>query len=266
MERAVSARREARISYSHDEETVVSRKWKVILIVSLLGNMSIGYVAFKALKYRAHINEYLDKYTHVVEHFSRRDRYAQENEGLTSDTTIAERIVFLGSQVIENWALNRCFPGYEAINRGVSGQRVSGFLLRFMPDVIELGPAVVVIEVSSYNFRPQNSVKEIEDYVSSMSELARAHGIRPLAATIIPPCRGSVDLGEYLIMDSIALFNDWLRQQYRQGGPGYVDFDRALAGDNGFMRIEYAGSAIDLNENGYERISAAVREAMDKQR
>jgi len=67
-------------------------------------------------------------------------------------------------------------------------------------------------------------------------------------------------------MDSIALFNDWLRQQYRQGGPGYVDFDRALAGDNGFMRIEYAGSAIDLNENGYERISAAVREAMDKQR
>lgn len=242
-------------------------KWKIILIISLIGNLSILYVAMKARGYRAHINEYLDKYTYVVNEFSQRDRYSDENKKLISDTLVSDRIVFIGTQVTENWDLEKYFCEYEVINRGVSGQRISGYLLRFRSDVIELKPKVVVIEVSSYNFRPQNTIKEIEDYIACMAELAKAHGIEPLPATIIPPCReinGLSDLGNYSIMDSISVYNNWLREYSGQNGYKYVDFNQALSDVNGCMNDEFTYSCIDLNEKGYSRIAEATYSAIKK--
>ena len=242
-------------------------KWKIILIISLLGNLSIFYVAMKARGYRAHINEYLDKYTHVVNEFSRRDRYSDENKQLISDTLVNNRIVFIGTQVTENWDLEKYFPKHEVVNRGVSRQRISGYLLRFRPDVIELRPKAVVIEVSSYNFRPQNTVREIEDYVASMAELARTHGIEPLSATIIPPCRkirGLSDLENYSIMDSISVYNNWLKEYSNQNSYKYIDFNRALSDVDGYMKDEYTYSCIDLNEKGYRRIAEATHSTLKK--
>ena len=242
----------------------MSKKWKVVLVVSLIGNMSIFYVAVKALEYRAHINEYLDRYTYVVNELGRRNRYAEENESLQSDTLIPDRVIFFGTQVTENWDLKRYFPDYTAINRGVSPQKVSGFLLRFRPDIIELGAQAVIIEVSSYNFRSNNTVKAIQDYVASMTELASLHGIEPLPATIIPPCRDSVDLEDYAILDSISVFNFWLRDFCRENGFGLVDFNEVLSGDDGYLQPEFAAGPIDPNEKGYQRLSEAVMGVLAK--
>ncbi len=241
----------------------MNRKWKAVLIVSLIGNASIFYIGIKALEYRAHINEYLDRYTYVVDELGQRDRYAEENKSLKSDTLIPGRVVFIGTQVTENWALDRYFPGYMTINRGVSPQKVSGFVLRFRPDVIDLGPLAVIIEVSSYNFRSNNSVKAIQDYVACMAELAAIHGIKPLPATIIPPCKDSVDLGDYSIMDSIFVFNTWLKEYCIKSGFDLIDFNGALSDDEGYLRVELASSPIDPNEKGYQRMSEVVIDALE---
>ena len=235
------------------------KAWKITLALSLAGNLFVIYVGIKALEYRSHINEYLDKYTYVVSEFSRRDRYADENAGLAGDTLVPNRVVFLGSQVIENWNLMKHFAQYEAVNRGVSHQRVSGFLLRFRPDVIELRPRAVVIEVSSYNFRPYGSLKEIEDYVACMAELAAANGIKPLPATVIPILRDSLVESDYHLLDSLARFNGWLKAYCTQMGFNYIDFNSVLADADGFLKPEYSSAAIDLNERGYEQISKATR-------
>jgi lysophospholipase L1-like esterase len=243
----------------------MSRKWRIVLILSLAANLCVVYVAIKALEYRAHINEFLDKYTNVVNDFSGRDRYAGENSKLVSDSLIPGRVVFLGTQVTELWDLRKYFPQYEPVNRGVSGQRVSGFLLRFRPDVIELGPGAVVIEVSSYNFRPYSSVREIEDYVACMAELAAFNGIRPLPATIIPILKDSLIENDYHLLDSLALFNEWLRAYCAKKGYDYIDFNAALADKDGFLRPDYSSAAIDLNEQGYDQISRATREVLEAQ-
>ncbi len=241
----------------------MSKKWKIILIISLLGNLAIFYVAMKALEYRAHINEYLDKYTYIVQEFSRRDQYAAADKELMAEVPTKERIVFIGTQVTESWDVQKYFPNYQAINRGILGQRVSGFLLRFRPDVIELKPEAVVIEFSSFDFRHQNSVKEFEDYMACMVELAAYHKIKPLPTTVIPPCLGVIDLGEYSIIDSLAEFNDWLRDYCQKNNFDYVDFNKIVAGADGYLTPDLSTGVIGLNEEGYARISAAVSKVLD---
>ena len=74
---------------------------------------------------------------------------------------------------MEEWPLANYFPGDETINRGVTGQRLAGFLLRFRPDVAELKPQYVVIEVGSYNFRPNTDPRENFDYVVTLAEVSQ---------------------------------------------------------------------------------------------
>lgn len=236
----------------------MNKKWKIVLAISLLANLSVIYVAIKALEYRSHINEWLEKYNNVVDEFSERQYYYELNKLLVSDTTIPNRVVFFGTQVTAGWDLEDNFHDYETINRGVPGQRVSGLLLRFRPDVIDLGPEAAIIEISSYNLRETTSIREICDYVISLIELASVNGIRPIPATMIPPCRDSLDLGEYRIMDSVKLFNGFLSEYCRNNGHEFIDFNGILADSGGFLQDKYASGAVDLNETGYKLISREV--------
>jgi len=242
----------------------MNRKWKIILVISLLGNLTIAYVGYKALEYRDHINYFLDKYTHVVDEFSGREVYEKANESLRTDYQVDSRIVFFGTQLIQNWDLGRYFPEYEPINRGISGQLVAGFPLRFRPDVIELSPGTVVIEVSSYNFRPNNSMKQIQDYVADMAKLAWAHSIVPVLTTVIPP-RSDYSVFEhedYAVKDSVVLYNQWLVSYAAANNFKYADFYQTVTGDDGFLRDDLSVSRVDLNEHGYELISRVIREIL----
>ena len=89
----------------------MTKKWRLVLLVSLIGNLTIAYVAYKAYDYRSSINYWLDKYLYVVDEFSGRARYESTNGALKSDTIVPGRIVFLGTQVIEEWPLAEYFPG-----------------------------------------------------------------------------------------------------------------------------------------------------------
>jgi len=247
-----------------DGTSEMNRKWKIILVISLIGNLTIVYVGYKALEYRDHINYFLNKYTQVVDEFSGREVYEKANEPLRTDYRVDGRIVFIGTQLVENWDLGRYFPGYEALNRGISGQLLAGFLLRFRPDVIELSPEAVVIEVSSYNFRPNNSVKQIQDYVADMAELASAHSILPVLTTVIPP-RSDYSVYEhedYAVRDSVVLYNQWLASYTAANDFKLADFYQTVTGDDGFLRDDLSVSRVDLNQQGYEFISRAVLEIL----
>ncbi len=237
---------------------VMSRKVKIILLLSLAGNLAIFYVAIKALEYRSHINHFLDKYIQVVDEFSERDEYADQNAALVSDTIVDNRIVFFGSQVIERWNLEKYFSGRETINRGVAGQRAAGFLLRFRPDVVDLKPRAVLIEISSYNFRPESTIYELKDYLISMSELARYHDIQPILTTVIPIRSDSANFGSYKLTDSIASYNEWIRNYCFDNGIMMADFNRILSDDTGYLPDSLSTAAIDPNEGGYRLLSEEV--------
>ena len=238
----------------------MTRQWRFVLIISLIGNLTIAYVGYKTYEYRSHINYWLDKYLYVVDEFSERDQYVAANVTLQSDTTVAGRVVFFGTQVTLNWPLDQYFPGYETINRGVDGQRAAGFLLRFRPDVIALHPQAVVIEVSSYNFRPNTTAREMLDYVASMAELARCNGIEPILTTVIPP-RAEYEVyehPEYHVADTAAMYSGWLKDYAAAHGFPVVDWAKAVEDDKGFLRHDLSFDLVDLNDSGYAAISAAT--------
>jgi hypothetical protein len=242
----------------------MTRKWRLVLLVSLIGNLTIAYVACKAYEYRSHINYWLEKYLYVVDEFSGRARYESSNGALESDTIVPGRIVFLGTQVIEEWPLAEYFPGREVINRGFTGQRAAGFLLRFQPDVLNLRPQYVVIEVSSYNFRPNTRAREVFDYVCTMATLARCRGIEPILTTCIPP-RDDFEVfehEEYRVRDTAALYSGWLAEFAGKNGYLLADWRAAVTDQSGYLRHDLARTKVDLNPDGYRMIAESVRQAL----
>ncbi len=242
----------------------MTTKWKILFALSVALNLSIGYVGYKALEYRAHINYYLDKYNRVVEEFSGREVYESANQQLRSDSTVARRVVLFGSQVVRGWSPGGEQDGYEFINRGVDSQRVAGFLLRFRPDVVDLMPEAVVIEVSSYNLRPNTTLAEVKDYLVSLIDLAYFHRIRPIPCTMIPVQEGyeAVPETEYRVADSIVVFNEWLREWCKVRGLDYLDSYKLLSGSEGLLADSLSSGPIDPNEAGYARMTEALRELL----
>ena len=238
---------------------------KALVLSTLALALIIVYVTWRALDYRAHVNVFLDKYTQVVKEFSQRAVYAEQNLPLRSDTLVPNRVVFFGTQVAHNWPLTESFPGWEAIDRGVSGQRLSGMVLRFRPDVIDLKPQAVVIEISSYNFREESGIQELEDYAADMAELARFHGIEPILTTLIPHRRGyHVYESDYQVIDSIAIYDRWVRAYCDSLNIPLVDFNGLMAGDDGYLREDLSANAVEPNEKGYAVLTSALLQALAK--
>jgi lysophospholipase L1-like esterase len=236
----------------------------LILLVLALA-VIIVYVTWRALDYRDHVNVFLEKYTKVVNEFSQRSVFAEANRPLLSDTLVPRRVVLFGTQVARNWDLAASLPDWEIINRGIAGQRLSGMLLRFRPDVIALKPQAVVIEISSYNFREESSISELEDYAAAMAELARSHDITPILTTLIPHRESyHVYESEYQVIDSIAVYNRWVRDYCNRTAVPLVDCNGLLADPRGYLREELSANAVEPNEKGYAVLTTALREALVK--
>jgi lysophospholipase L1-like esterase len=236
------------------------RTLKLVLLASLISNLTIVYVGYKAMQYRDYINYWLKKYEGVVEEFSSRHVFADANANLGAVPEGERRVVFIGTQVTRRWPQDDTIDRWQIVPRGVDGQRLAGFLLRFRPDVIQLHPSAVMIEVSSYNFRPDVTVRELMDYTASMADLARANNIAPVIGTIIPPRKGVVQIedSDYSVDDSLAVFNDWLHQGEAAGRWRLVDFHALLADADGHLRKSLSFSGVDPNEEGYALMTAAL--------
>lgn len=243
----------------------MNRKAKTVLVLSLLANLAIFYIGYKAYMYRSNINYWLDRYEHAIAEFSGREVHENANATLNSPDPAVRRIVFFGTQVTSNWDLNKYFPDFETVNRGVDSQWVAGYLLRFRPDVIDISPQAVVIEISSYNFRPNVTTTEIKDYVKSLVEIALTNKIVPVLTTTIPPTSdfSVYEHPMYKVKDTVAAFSEWLSAYTTESQLPLVDFRYLVADSNGYLRREYASTQVDLNDQGYDAISTAVRSAIE---
>ena len=86
----------------------------------------------------------------------------------------------MGNSITEGWVRTHpdFFKSNGYIGRGISGQTSYQFLLRFREDVINLSPALVVINAGT-NDVAENTQAYNEDYtfgnIVSMAELAKAN-------------------------------------------------------------------------------------------
>lgn len=195
-------------------------------------------------------------------------RYQAENSAL-AHTPGHPRIVFLGDSITQGW--HDLDPGFFTpgrIGRGIGGQTTPQMLVRFRQDVIDLHPDVVQIMAGTNDIASNTGSmtdEETEGNIRSMVELAQAHGIRVILASIPPadqfPWRPGLETGQH-----ITRLNMWLRRYAAETGSTYADYWSALRGPGLAMKDGLAKDHVHPTIAGYRVMEpvavAAIREAM----
>lgn len=187
-------------------------------------------------------------------------RYAADNAALQAAGTRVD-IVFMGDSITEGWREKR--PGFfraGRVCRGIGGQTTPQMLLRMMADVVALRPRAVHIMAGTNdiagNTGPMTG-RQSQDNLAAMTELADAHGIRVLLASVPPaaafPWRPGLET-----VGPIRALNAWARRYAAQAGATWVDYTPALATPSGAMRPGLADDGVHPTAAGYDAMAAVL--------
>lgn len=198
-----------------------------------------------------------------IEDFGGLNTYAKENAALPAAP--ANRVVFLGDSVTEFWGKQSAFfPGEPYLNRGIAGQTTAQMLIRFRQDVIDLKPAVVIIQgglADIAGFAGPSSLGEIENNLRSMAELASFNHIIPILVGEPPAADYPGRTGPEPATQIVAL-NEWVARHCASSHFIFLDYYSALAGSNGQMREGVSDDGVHPNEKGYAILKPLTEKAI----
>lgn len=194
-------------------------------------------------------------------------RYRDDNASLGAPKAGEARVVFFGDSITDGWGRvpgTTFFPGKPYVNRGISGQTTAQMLLRFRQDVIDLEPAAVVILAGTNDIAGNTGLSTpamTEDNLRSMTELARANGIRVVLASVLPvsdyPWRPGLQPA-----GKVRALNAWLRDYARGHGAMYLDYYDALANAQGGMDARLAADGVHPTPAGYAVMAPLAEQAI----
>jgi lysophospholipase L1-like esterase len=183
--------------------------------------------------------------------FSALCRYREENRTLAA-AHVRPRVVMMGDSITEGWkAGDPSMFGKGIVDRGISGQVTAQMLVRFRQDVIDLKPHAVHIMGGTNDLLSLPDPVNMDQVVSnirSMAELARAHGIKVIIASVLPASHGGAPVKE------VAEINRRLAARAKADGYQFVDYYRALDKGDGSMAAADSGDGIHPTEAGYARM------------
>jgi len=194
-------------------------------------------------------------------------RYRDENAKLPAAQPGQPRVVFYGDSITDAWGRAKdttFFPGKPYLNRGISGQTTAQMLLRFRQDVIDLHPAVVVILAGTNDLAGNTGLATlpmIEDNFRSMTELAQAHHIRVVLASVLPTTGYPWHPG-LQPAGKIRTLNAWLKSYASARGAVYLDYYRALANAQGGMDERLAKDGVHPTPAGYAIMAPLAERAI----
>ncbi|WP_028524663.1 GDSL-type esterase/lipase family protein [Runella limosa] len=205
-----------------------------------------------------------------IANFERNDwanfsRYSEANKKLPAPKDGENRVVFLGNSITQGWVNKQpdFFAKGNYIGRGISGQTSPQALLRFRPDVVDLKPKVVVINIGindiAENTGPYNPDFTLGN-IASMVEIAKANGIKVVLASVHPayefPWRK--DISD--VPNKIIRFNERLKQYAQSQGVVYLDYHSAMKDSRNGMAPDIAEDGVHPTLKGYQ-IMAPLAEA-----
>jgi lysophospholipase L1-like esterase len=180
-------------------------------------------------------------------------RYAEANRALTTSAEKV-RVVFMGDSITDNWIhSDAALFSNGVVDRGISGQTTPQMLARFRADVIALKPQAVHIMAGTNDIAGNTGAATIETVkgnIESMAELARAHGIKVIIASIPPAAAFPWSPSKHPV-PQIAALNSWLRGYAKANGFVYVDYFAALATPYGGMKPGLASDGVHPTAQGY---------------
>src|SRR6202795_1650787 len=202
--------------------------------------------------------------------FGELSRYRDADAKLKPLVAGENRVVFLGDSITDYWKLPDYFPGKPYINRGIDGQTTPQMLVRFRQDVIDLHPKVLVVlagtnDIAGVTGRASN--EDIEANYASMAELARAHRIRVVFASILPVHNYAHDAEESFALrprDRILALNKWLKDYCAKNRFVFIDYFSALVDERGMLKRALADDGLHPTDAGYKIMAPLAEKAIQK--
>lgn len=191
-------------------------------------------------------------------------RYAAENAKLAP----AEgRVVFMGDSITDSWGRRggKFWPERPYVNRGISGQTTPQMLIRFRPDVIELGAKVVVILAGTNDIAGNTgpmTLEQIEGNLQSMAELARANGIAVVMSSVMPVCDYHRPQTARRPPEKIIALNEWIQGYCKKHKLVYLDYYSAMLDEAKMLRKELTGDGLHPNDAGYAVMEPLAEKAI----
>ena len=196
-------------------------------------------------------------------------RFAAANAALAPASADQPRVILLGDSITEIWPDRHpvFFAETGYIGRGISGQVSAQMLVRFRQDVIDLQPAVVVINAGT-NDVAENQGPYNEDFtfgnIVSMTELAKANGISVVLTSVLPAAAFRWRPAITDAADKIAALNARIRAYAAEQGIPYVDYYAALVVDDPSRALNssYSNDGVHPVAAGYEVMEPLVVKAI----
>jgi len=202
--------------------------------------------------------------------FGNLGRYREANAKLPAPSASEDRVVFMGDSITDIWKLEQFFPGKPYINRGIGGQTTPQMLIRFRPDVIALQPKVVVILAGTNDIAGNTgpmSLSEIEANLSTMTELARVHGLRIVLSSVLPVNNYTERSKMFFPLrppEQIVELNRWIKDYAAQNGCIYLDYFSAMVDDKGLLKADLADDGLHPNDKGFAIMAPLAQKAIDQ--
>jgi lysophospholipase L1-like esterase len=211
----------------------------------------------------------------VVSDYGRLARFAGANAALAKKAPGEVRVVFFGDSITDNWSkagYGGFFPDKPYVNRGIGGQTTSQMLVRFRPDVLALDPDVVVILAGTNDVAGNSgpiAPEAIENNLASMAELAKAHGVRVVLASILPVADDKKDAAGQPLNRStdrppatLRAINAWMSDYARRNGHVYLDYASAVADATGGFKSDLNNDGLHPNAAGYAVMAPLAEKAI----
>ena len=196
-------------------------------------------------------------------------RYAEANQKLGPPQPDKPRVVFLGDSITDGWRLNEYFGERDFVNRGIGGQITGQMLGRMKADVIDLKPSAVLVLAGTNDIARGVGIAAIKDNLAMIADLAEAHRIKPMFASLLPVSDYHKDQNPRYEQtkrrppQTIRALNDWLLQFCRQRNYAYVDYFAAVVDSAGLLKADLADDGLHPNGAGYRLMAPVALEAID---
>lgn len=197
-------------------------------------------------------------------------RYAEANSTLGPPNAGENRVVFLGDSITDAWRLNQYFPGKPYVNRGISGQITGQMLGRMQDDVVANQPKAMVLLGGTNDLARGVSPSTIRSNIMMILDLAQAHNITPILASILPVSDHHADTDPSFRRSGlrppsdILELNNWMMQEAQTRGIPYLDYFSAMADESGQLRADIGPDGLHPNAEGYKIMAPLAEAAIEK--
>ena len=179
------------------------------------------------------------------------------------------KAVLIGDSITEGWAgqSKDFFENNNYVGRGISGQTSPQALLRFRPDVIDLKPDVVLINIG-INDIAENTGDYFPEFtlcnIRSMVELAQANGIKVVIGAVLPAAEFPWRKEIKDIPAKVMALNANLKKLAEEKKVVYLDYFNRLKDDRNGLSKEMAGDGVHPTKACYAIMEGMAKGAIEK--